>query len=89
MPEPKKRDSREQFLYEYCGSQGAQTPDRPPYANPGLRPYTPPVKNSPGAPPPPSNDNTIDNDQELYICQLIFIDSNYYELRLILLINID
>ena len=35
--------------------QGARTPDYPRHANPGLRPHTPPVKNIPGGPPPPSN----------------------------------
>ena len=31
--------------------QGARTPDPPPHTNPGLRPYTPPVKNIPGGYP--------------------------------------
>ena len=43
----------------FTSPQGARTPDNPPYANPGLRPYTPPVKNIPGGPPPPSNDGII------------------------------
>ena len=51
MPAPKKRGSREQFLYENCGSQGAQTADYPRHTNPGLRPHTPPVKNIPGGHP--------------------------------------
>ena len=31
--------------------KGAQTPDNPPYAKPGLRPYTAPVNNIPGLHP--------------------------------------
>ena len=35
--------------------KGAQIPGRPRHTIPGLRPHTPPVKNIPGGPPPPSN----------------------------------
>ena len=51
MRGPKKRGSREKFLYVFCGSQGAQTPDYPRHTNPGLRPHTPPVKHIPGGQP--------------------------------------
>ena len=37
--------------YFFTRPQGARTPGRPRHTIPGLQPYTPPVKNSPGGQP--------------------------------------
>ena len=75
MSRPKKKDRREKFLYEFCGSQGAQTPAPLPHANPGLPPHTPPVKNIPGGPPSPSNEWIITVIMIVIIVTIIIIIS--------------